>query len=282
MAGIEASDVRVQLGGAPVGGVALFGVGLLLQERHRPLGGLEAGAQSGQLFVDGPACVARLGQPLAVQLELVQRRLAAGHLSLEASDFGPCHLQLAGVLGALGAVAADRVLELLLGGKGAAVGAAHRLLQPVAQRALVLLQAGELLVMDAGRGAEELLGRQTRQAGHDVLDGCRVGRDDLALAQLDGAPATGEDLGDLARLAILLERDGHRRRAVLGAPSAQPVELVGCRGRPPEEAHLDRPLERALAGLVGPTHDVQTRLELHRQVDVALDVLQTQSGDQHG
>ena len=79
-------------------------------------------------------------------------------------DLGLGDLEAAGVLVALGGQVVERPLELALGAAGAAVAAADRRLEPVAQGALVVSEVGQLVVADRRGRAEEGLGRDARSA----------------------------------------------------------------------------------------------------------------------
>ena len=146
------------------------------------------------------------------------------------------------------------------------------MLQAVAERLLVLLQAGQLLVVDARRSSVETLRGQACQLGDDLVDRARI-VDDLAfIVQLDGAALAGKALGQPAGLPLLLEVELHDGILVRRGPVADAIELLGRRGGLAEEANLDRPLDGALARLVRTAHDVEPGRQLERQVGVALDV----------
>ena len=163
--GVEFGDVVAQLGRAAVDSVAARGVGLLRGELRRPAPRAPAPrAARSAGHPDRPASARASASALPVRLELGERGLAPRLLVAQPVDVGAQHLEVARVLLALGLVAPDRLLQLAPRVVRAPIGAAHRLLQPIAQRALVLCQAAQLLVMDAGRGAEELLRRKAGQA----------------------------------------------------------------------------------------------------------------------
>ena len=156
--------------------------------------------------------------------------------------------------------------SFLRGPAGAAVGAADRRLEPIAQGALVARQVAQLEMVDRRGRAEEALGRDAGQLGHDLVGERRV-RDRLAVVvEPDRALRAGERLLEgpdlLAVLVVLLELDGDDR-AGLGrrAPRSERLELAGRARRPPGEGELERALDGGLAGLVRAADDGQPRGE---------------------
>ena len=109
---------------------------------------------------------------------------------------------------------------------------------------------------DRRRGTEELLGRDPGQLGEQLVGAGGIGDHLPVHLQSNAAAGTPEVLGDTAQppsLQVLLDEvelhDGPSIHP--GFPAAECVDLrAGCRD-PPEEPHLERPLERGLARFVG-------------------------------
>ena len=81
-----------------------------------------------------------------------------------------------------------------------AVGAADRGLEAVAERGLVAVEVGQLVVADRRGRAEERLGRDAGELGEGLVGERRVG-DDLAVdLEPDGALLAAERLHDGTRL----------------------------------------------------------------------------------
>jgi hypothetical protein len=192
----------------------------------------------GELRVKPDARRARVGKRTPVGLQLRQRGFAGLLLLAQPIHVAAQHLEVARVLRALSLVAPDAVFELLARRVRSAIRTAHRLLKPVPQRALVLRQAGELLVMDARRRAEELFRWQPRQQSDLRLDRRGIVVRLVAQAEIDRPALAGKNLAKGARLAILKEVDLDRRLGVRVAPRAQIVELGRCERRTPEQHHL--------------------------------------------
>src|SRR5918993_1022953 len=127
----------------------------------------------------GPA-LACLRQRVAITFQPGQRVLARAELAGHVGDRVLGDLQPAGVLGAARAQPLERPIELLASPAGAAVGAADRRLEAVAQGRLVALQPGELVVADRRGRAEEALGRHAGQLRQPLVGADRVG-DDLVV-----------------------------------------------------------------------------------------------------
>ena len=186
-------------------------------------------------------------------------------------------LEPAGVALAPGGQVVERLVELLARPARPAVGAADRRLEPVAQRTLVARQVAQLEMVDRGRRAEEALGRDPGEFGHDLVGQLRVG-DRLALVvEPDGPLAAGERLLEhadlLAVLLVLLEFDGDDR-AGLGrrAPRPERLELARGAGRPSGQGEFERPLDRRLAGLVRAADDGHAGREVDVELAVAPEV----------
>ena len=161
----------------------------------------------------------------------------------------------------------ERLVELLARPARAAVGAADRRLEAVAQGAFVARQVGQLEVVDRRRRAEEALGRDPGQLGHDLVGERRVG-DRLALVlELDRPLRARERLlerADLrAVLVVLLELDGDDRpRLGRRVPRPERLELAGGARHPPGQGQLEGALDGRLAGLVRAADDGQPGREL--------------------
>ncbi len=262
------------------GGVALGGdpFGLARLVEHAPsLGEDPVGL--------GPA-IARGGHRVAIPFELGQRELALleRHLRLLDGLFGD--LELARVAVTAGVQVVERPVELPACPARAAVGAADRGLETVAQRALVARQVAQLEMADRGSRPEEALGRDPGQFGHDLVGEVRVG-DRLALVvEADGPLVPGEGLLEradlLAVLVVLLELDGDDR-AGLRWRSPGPEGLDLCRGarRSAGQGELEGSLDRRLAGLVGTTDDGHARGEVDVELAIAPEVLPGQLADPH-
>ncbi len=281
MAGLELADVFAQLGRALVQRVTPICIRDFLIQRNRSLRARHAFAMLGQLSVQGGAVGACVGYGATIALQLEQGRLAATDLLAQTLDLAAVDLQIAGVLGAFRLVATDRLLQLASRVLCAAIGAGHRLLQPITQCALVLGQSGQLLLVDARRCAEELLRRQTGQPRNLRLDRGRVVEGLFADAHLYRSALPGEDLPQGPLLVVVLEVELDDRVRLGVAPRSRLVEVLRGRRRPAEQRHLQGSLDGRLAGLVRTSNDVQSGRELHLQVDVALVVLDAKSGDVH-
>ena len=171
------------------------------------LGGVAFGADAlglASLFEEAPALgqrglgigptVAGARQGVPVTLELGERDLALIEGGLGLLDDLLGDLEPAGVAVAPGGQVVERLVELLAGAARAPVGAADRCLETVAQRALVAGQVAQLEVVDRGGRAEEALGREAGELGHDLVGEGRVG-DRLAVpGELDRAARAGEGL----------------------------------------------------------------------------------------
>ena len=179
----------------------------------------EVGLLAGQLRIELESLLPSSDPATAVGLELLEGRLAVATRHLEAFDLLAHRLEPAGVLGAFGAVAADRVVELALRDRGALARARDRLLEAVGDERLVAVERRELGVPDARGRAEELL---ARDAGHrrDAL-GDRVGvADRLAVDRQLRRPLAGrERLHEVAR-ASRRPRSRARPEAARRRPSA--------------------------------------------------------------
>ena len=173
---------------AVLGGVALDGQSLRLA------GLLEHRASLEQRGLGLGAVVARDGERVAVVLQALERVLARLQLGGRLRDRVLGDLEPARVLDAPRLEVVDRALELALGAAGAAVGAADRGLEPVAQGALVALEAGELVVADGGRRAEEALRRDARDRGELLVGARRVGDRVAAELEADRALRAAERL----------------------------------------------------------------------------------------
>ena len=215
---LELAQLVAQLRGALVHGIALGRLGNFRGEGDCTFRFGDVLTLLGDLRFELAPLRARLGQDTAVIFELLQRLLATAHLLAQPLDIAAQDLEIAGVLGTLGPVPTDGLFQLATRGVSAAVGTAHRLLEPVAQRALVLSQAGELLMVDAGSGAEELLARQTGEPRHMGLDSGRVDERLVAESQLDRPALAGEDLAQAGALAVVHEVELDRRIGIRIAP----------------------------------------------------------------
>ena len=106
----------------------------------------------------------------------------------------------------------ERPVELPLGPARAAVGAADRGLQAVAQRALVARQVAQLEMVDRGRRPEEALGRDPGQFRHDLVGEGRVG-DRLALVvEADRSLGAGDTSSRACRPSGRPRRPARTRR----------------------------------------------------------------------
>ena len=164
--------VVLLLGGVALGGQAL-GLARLLE--HRP--------SLRQRGLGLGAVLAGHGERVAVVLEALERVLAGLETRGRLGDRVLGDLEPARVLDAAGLQVVERPLELALGAAGAAVGAADRGLEPVAQGALVALEPGQLVVADRRRRAEEALGRDARDRGQLLVGAGGIG--DRVAAELE-------------------------------------------------------------------------------------------------
>ena len=192
-------------------------------------------------------------------LALVERRLRL--LDGLLGDLEP-----AGVPVAARAQVVERLVQLLAGAAGAAVGAADRRLEAIPQRALVARQVAQLEVVDRRGRAEEALGRDPGQLGHHLVGEGRVG-DRLALVlEADRPLRAGERLLEradlLAVLVVLLELDGDDRAGLRRrVPRPERLELAGRARHPSGQGQLEGSLDGRLAGLVGSADDGQAGRE---------------------
>ncbi len=228
---------RLELGGdldrLPVALVALGRRGSLgadplglagLVEKAAPLG--QGGLGCGPVVVCG-----RQGVP--VMLELGQGRFALfeGRPGLVHGLVGD--LERARVALALGGQVVERPIELAARAAGAAIGAADRGLQAIAQRPFVARQVADLEVVDRGGRPEEALGGDTGQLGQHLVGERRVGDRLAVVVEADRPLAAGERLLDGAGLApvlvVLLERRSTRPTE---RPPARPT-VAGPRARRP-------------------------------------------------
>ena len=196
-----------------------------------------------------------VGQRVAVALELGEGELALLERRLRLLDGLLGDLEPARVPVAARVQVVERPVELLARPAGAAVGAADRGLEPVAQRALVARQVAQLEMADRGGRAEEALGRDAGQLGHDLVGEGRVGDRLAVVVEADRALRAGERLLEradlLAVLLVLLELDGDdRARLRRRAPRPERLELGGRARRPSGQGELERALDRRLAGFV--------------------------------
>ena len=106
---------------------------------------------------------ARAISPCSELAARVGRRASSATLS-RPGFLAPSRLQLV-----------DRPLELLPGAGRAAVGAADRRLEAVAERGLVAVEVGQLVVADRRGRAEERLGRDAGQLGEGLVGERRIG-----------------------------------------------------------------------------------------------------------
>ncbi len=247
---------------------------------------VEQAAPFGQRgFGLGPT-VPRGGQRVAVPLELGQRQLALVERDLRLLDGLLGDLEASRVALAPRRQVVERLVELLAGPARAPVRAADRRLEPVAQGALVAGQVAQLEVVDRRGRAEEALGRDAGQLGHDLVGEGRVG-DRLALV-VEGDRALrarerlleGADL--LAVLVVLLEFD-LQDRARLGwrAPRPERLELARGTRRAPGQGQLEGALDGRLAGLVRAADDGQTGRQLDVEGAIAPEVATLQPPDPH-
>ena len=202
----------VALGGDPLGLARLL-------EHAATLG-------QGRLGLGPP--VAGAGQRVAIALELGERELALLERRLRLLDGLLGDLEPARVPVAARAQVVERPVELLARPARAAVGAADRGLEAVAQRALVARQVAQLEMADRRGRAEEALGRDPGQLGHDLVGEGRVGDRLAVVVEPDRALRAGERLLEradlLAVLLVLLELDGDDR-ARLGRRTPRPERL---------------------------------------------------------
>ena len=248
----RAVAVVLLLGGVALGGQAL-GLARLLEHRP-PLG--EGGLGLG-------AVLAGHGERVAVVLETLERVLAGLEPRGGFGDGVLRHLEPTRVLDAAGLQVVERPLELALGAARPSVGAADRGLEPVAQRALVTLEPGQLVVPDRRGGAEEALGRHARDRGQLLVGSGGIG--DRVAAELEAHLPLGAaerlrqpPLALLALLVLVRERQGDRGAGVgVAVPGDQPVEIGGRARDLARQRQLDRPLDRRLAGLVRAADDVE-------------------------
>ena len=211
---------------ALAGGVALrdepLGLAGLLE--HRP-------ALDDRLVRVG-AALAGLRQHVAVPLQPDEQLLAGPELGRDVGDHVVRDLEPARVLGAARPQALEGALELAAGAARAAVPAADRRLEPVAQRGLVALELRELVMAHRGRRAEEGLRGHARELGEALVGEGRV-RDhlvveleaDRALRRLEGLRDAA--LVDVALLVLVGEGQGDRRpRLRVAVPGDEPVEVL--------------------------------------------------------
>ena len=228
---------------AVLGGVALDGQSLRLP------GLLEHRAALEQRGLGLGAVVARDGEGVAVVLQALEGVLARLQLGGRLRDGVLGDLEPARVLDAARLEVVDRALELALGAAGAAVRAADRGLEPVAQGALVALEARELVVADGGRRAEEALRRDARDRGELLVGARRVGDRVAAQVEADGALRAAERLGQAPVagdpvLVLVAERHRDRRAGVGVAVPGQRAR----RGRRPSSSPCASARSRSPAG----------------------------------
>ena len=201
---------------------------------HQPLGlaGLleeappldECGVRVGPTFAG-----ARQGVAVALQLGECQLTGLDGRGRRRDGALGD--LEASGVLVALGRQLVERAVELLLRASRAAVRAADGRLQPVAQCGLVAGEIAQLVVAHRGCRAEERLGRDARELGHDLVGERRVGHRLAVVLELDRALLAREGLlerpgREPAVLFLLLELERDPRSGVGGdVPRPQGVEI---------------------------------------------------------
>ena len=207
--------------------------------RPQPLGlarRLEHVPALGQRGLGSQACIAGLGQVVAIPLEFLESGLAVAEGLLGSIDRFVGDLETAGVLVTLGFEGADGLFEAGPGPGRALVSAADARLEPVAQCALVAIEVVHLFVANRRRGPEEGLVRDTGQVRDDFLDLARVRVDLATYFERDAALLAAEFLLENARpghalggrLVVRqeLEADG-RTMVVGGSPGSQRLEFRG-------------------------------------------------------
>ncbi len=148
----------------------------------------------------------------AVGLQARESALAVGQLTFEHGHLLAHDLEQTGVLGALGAIAVNRGLELLPGFGSAPVSAADDLLQAIPEDRLVTPHAGQLRVADTGGGTEEVLTRDPGDLSHLVLYQRVVAARTVPERELTLRARTIEALDQPPRLVAGLEVERDYRR----------------------------------------------------------------------
>ena len=174
VAGLELDELVADDDGAAVPLVALLRPVPFRDEALGLAGLLQQRAALGEGLLGLGAALAGEGQGVPVPLEAGEPLLAGAEAGGDVGDRVLGDLEPARVLGAARAQALEGALELLLGPARAAVRAADRRLEPVAEGRLVALQAGQLVVAHGRRRAEEALRRHAGQLGEQLVG---AGRD---------------------------------------------------------------------------------------------------------
>ena len=226
------------------------------------------------------------GHRVTVAFELGERQLALVECRLSLRDRLLGDLEPARVPVAAGAQVMERPVELLARAARSAVGAADRGLEAIAQRAVVARQVAQLEMVDRRCRAEEALGRDAGQLGHDLVGEGRVGDRLAVVVEPDGALRAGERLLEradlLAVVLVLLELEGDDRAGLRRrAPRPQRLELGGRARRPPRQGQLERALDGALARFVRAADDRQAGREVDVEGPVAPEVASVQPADPH-
>ena len=261
--------------GVPLGGQAL-GLARLLE--HAPTLG-EDRLRLGSTVAGG-------GHRVAIAFELGEGVLPLLERRLRLLDGLLGDLELSRIPVTARVQVVEGPIQLLAGAARAAVGAADRGLEAIAQRSLVTRQVAQLEMADRGGRAEEALGRDPGQLGHHLVGQVRIGDRLAVIVEADRPLRAGEGLLERADLLavqlVLFEVDGDdRSRLRRRTPRPQCLDLRGGARRPAGQCELESSLDRRLAGFVRSADDGHPGREVDVELAITSEVAPRQLAEPH-